>query len=302
MRREALPADALLAFDAGCVAHPVVRAARFGEPLPCEDMLVEEVPIALVYNGISHAVMLASPLDLEDFAVGFSLTEGLVQHVGEVYEIEVVAGHHGTEVRLTVASSRMNALKERRRALAGRTGCGLCGIESLQQLARSPAPVETGGSVSFSGLRRAIATITKLQPLHRSTGAAHAAGWATWDGAVALVREDVGRHNALDKLIGALARGDIDARLGFAVVTSRASYEMVQKAASVGIPVLAALSAPTAMAARLAGSTGLTLIGFAGRDHPVLYAHPGRFIADAAVQPGMGVRHPTVGLPSLSAA
>lgn len=240
------------------------------------DVLIEEVPIALVYNGISHAVMLASPLDLEDFALGFSLSEGIVGKAGEVYAVDAVPAAAGIEVRLDIASSRMAALKERRRALAGRTGCGLCGVESLRQLARAPGRVAAGGSAAWPAIGRAIAGMAERQIVHRATGAAHAAAWADWNGEVALVREDVGRHNALDKLVGALARQRIDTALGFVAVTSRASHEMVQKAASAGVRLLAAVSAPTAMAVDTARDAGLTLIGFAGRADPVVYTHPGR--------------------------
>ena len=241
-----------------------------------DDNVIEEMPIALVYNGISHAVMLASPADIEDFAVGFSLTEGVVRCAGEVHDIEVVSCGIGSEVQLTIASQRMAALKERRRLLAGRTGCGLCGLENLQQLVRPVPTVPHGGVLSAPVLDAAIVHLVAHQALHRSTGAAHAAAFVRWSGEMLLLREDVGRHNALDKLIGAIARSKFDRGEGFALVTSRASYEMVHKTAVAGIRLLAAISAPTAMAVRTATQAGMTLVGFAGRSRRLVYAHPQR--------------------------
>jgi FdhD protein len=240
------------------------------------DHLIEETPIALVYNGISHAVMLATPSQIEDFAIGFSLTEGIVGSIGEVREIDVVSRHEGIEVQMVIATARMEALKQRRRSLAGRTGCGLCGIESLAQLARPVQPVESGGWLSPAGLDAATAALHAQQQLHRRTSAAHAAAFVRWSGALVEVREDVGRHNALDKLVGAMASAKIDSAEGFALITSRASYEMVQKTATFGIRLLAAMSAPTAMAVRTADAAGLTLIGFAGRPRMKVYAHQQR--------------------------
>jgi FdhD protein len=240
------------------------------------DHLIEETPIALVYNGISHAVMLATPSQIEDFAIGFSLTEGIVGSIGEVREIDVVSRHEGIEVQMVIATARMEALKQRRRSLAGRTGCGLCGVESLAQLARPVQSVESGGWLSPAGLDAATAALHAQQHLHRRTSAAHAAAFVRWSGALVEVREDVGRHNALDKLVGAMASTKIDSAEGFALITSRASYEMVQKTATFGIRLLAAMSAPTAMAVRTADAAGLTLIGFAGRPRMKVYAHQQR--------------------------
>lgn len=248
------------------------------------DEVIEEVPVALVYNGISHAVMLASPADLEDFALGFSLTEGIVAGIGDVHDVDVVAGADGVEVHLTIAGACMAALKERRRALTGRTGCGLCGVETLRDAVR---PVRVVGSpdgamrpiVDRKAIALAFRHLGDAQHLHRATGAAHAAAFARPHGEVVLSREDVGRHNALDKLIGAMARprpgAAIDPADGFIVVTSRASYEMVHKTAAAGVPLLAALAAPTALAIRVARQAGLTLIGSAGRDLRI-FSHPTR--------------------------
>jgi formate dehydrogenase accessory protein FdhD len=260
--------------DASCQ----VTAWRHG--LAALETVVEEVPVALVYNGISHAVLLASPLDLEDFALGFSLAEGILARPSDLYDIEVQQSAQGITLQMRIAGGAMHALKLRRRSLAGRTGCGLCGTESLDQVARPLAPVQPGGVVGAPALHAAMAALKASQVLHQATGAVHAAGWASWDGRLQLAREDVGRHNALDKLIGALAfRGD-DTRDGFAVVTSRASYEMVQKAAAAGIRLLAAISAPTAMAVRLAEHSGVTLAGFVRQDRQVVYAHAQRVRID----------------------
>jgi formate dehydrogenase accessory protein FdhD len=244
------------------------------------ETVVEEVPVALVYNGISHAVLLASPMDLEDFALGFSLAEAILARASDLYDIEMQHSSQGIALQLSIASGAMHALKLRRRTMAGRTGCGLCGAESLDQVARPVAPVPVGGVVGASALHAAMAALKDSQVLHQATGAVHAAGWASWDGRLLLAREDVGRHNALDKLIGALAWRGHDTRDGFAVVTSRASYEMVQKAAAAGIRLLAAISAPTAMAVRLAEHSGVTLAGFVRQDKQVVYAHAGRVRMD----------------------
>lgn len=242
------------------------------------ETLVDEVPVALVYNGISHAVMLATPADLEDFALGFSLSEGILAAPGQLYDVEIADCADGMEVHLEIAAERFTALKARRRALTGRTGCGLCGVESLQAAVRRPAPVRRHGPVAAAAVHRALGLLEEYQPLRGMTGAAHAAAWVSPQGTVELVREDVGRHNALDKLIGALARKRMNPAAGFAVVTSRASVEMVQKAASAGIGLLAAVSAPTAFAVRLAEDCGLTLVAWARAGRLTAYSHPDTLI------------------------
>ena len=236
------------------------------------DMAAAEIPVSLEYNGISHAVMLASPADLEDFALGFSLSEGIVGHARDIFDLEVIERDEGLQVRMTIAAERFHRLKQRRRSMAGRTGCGLCGTESLTQVFRPIAPVATRTMVEPMALQRALADLVGMQPLQRLTGATHAAAWLDAGGRLAVIREDVGRHNALDKLIGALALARTDFAAGTAVITSRASSEMVQKAAAVGIGILAAISAPTVLAIRMAEHLNLTLIGFARRDRHVLYA------------------------------
>ena len=244
----------------------------------CIDNVAEEVPVALEYNGISHAVMLASPADLEDFALGFSLTEGIVECRDEIYECETTPGEDGIRVALRISAARFAALKEKRRNLTGRTGCGLCGTESLQHAIRTPSPVMSGAVFSAQTLHEALIDMQRKQDLQLRTGATHAAAWVGPDGGIHALREDVGRHNALDKLIGCMAAQDIDFGAGAALVTSRASYEMVQKAALAGIGIMVAVSAPTALAVRLAEECGLTLIGFMREQGHVVYTHPDRLI------------------------
>ena len=254
----------------------VVSKWRDGQRESLTDEVAEEVPIALEYNGISHAVMLATPADLQDFALGFSLTEGILLSPSELYDSEILEECGGIRVALDISSERMFALKEKRRSLTGRTGCGICGTESLPQAVRIPPAVQSAASFSTETLHAAFRQMVTLQELQQHTGATHAAGWLAADGQVTLVREDVGRHNALDKLIGALAKAEIDTRTGAAIVTSRASYEMVQKAASAGIGILAAVSAPTALAIRVAETVHLTLVGFVRDRSHVVYTNPER--------------------------
>jgi len=260
----------------------LVRAERrtHGKAIDSVECLIEEVPVALVYNGISHAVMLASPSDLEDFGLGFSLAEGIVTAPGELFEIDIEHARKGIEVHMRIASSRFAELKARRRTLAGRTGCGLCGVDSLEAAVREVRPVRRGEPVGTRAVHRAIEALYPNQELHRATRAAHAAAWADATGTILRVREDVGRHNALDKLIGALVGEGIDPAHGFVVVTSRASVEMVQKAASAGVGLLAAISAPTGMAVDQALHTNLTLVGNARTGRLTCYSHPDGLIDD----------------------
>ena len=253
-----------------------------------DEIVAEEVAVALVYNGISHAVMMATPCDLEDFGRGFSFTERIVEKASEVYDIDVEdmrdsAGVRGIEVRLEIAAQRMVGLQKRRRTLAGRTGCGLCGVDSLEAALR-PVPIVTAlGSVRRQAIEQAMATLPGEQRLNRVNGATHAAGWARPDGRLIAVREDVGRHNALDKLAGALmARMSAGAALepgGFVVVTSRCSYEMVQKAAALGATAIAAVSAPTSLAIETAEQAGIALVAFVREGRLTAYAHADRIIA-----------------------
>ena len=243
--------------------------------------LAVEAPVALEYNGIAHAVMLATPLDLEDFALGFTLSEGIAQRASDVYGVEVHAGARGITVQVEIAAAAFAGLKERRRTLAGRTGCGICGTESLDQVMRPLEPVAPGtGLLAPAALARAVAGLADAQPLQRQTGATHGAAWCTWDGTIAHAREDVGRHNALDKLIGVLLRAQVPADQGFALITSRASVEMVQKAVTARIALLAAVSGPTTLAVDTAAQLGLTLIGFARGERFSAYTHPGRLLVE----------------------
>jgi len=263
-------------FCEGARTLPVKRV-RAGQGLELmQDWVADEVPVALEYNGISHAVMLATPLDLEDFALGFSLSEGILGAAHELYGVEEEASELGITLHLRVAGAAFARLKERRRSMAGRTGCGLCGTESLGQVARN-LPVLPGGQVlQREAISHAMAQFVELQTLQQATGAVHAAAWCSADGEVQWLREDVGRHNALDKLIGALARHAVDASQGFIAVTSRASFEMVQKTAAAGVPLLAAVSAPTSFAVTTATRANMTLVGFARQQDLVVYCHPER--------------------------
>jgi FdhD protein len=249
--------------------------ASFGtqEALRSAARLAQEVPIAFEYNGISHAVMLATPADLHDFAVGFSYSEGIAQP-SQCYGVDVHESDAGITLAIDIAAAAFAHLKERRRTLAGRTGCGICGTESLEQVLRPlPDLSQRPMQLAPAALAAAHAGLAGVQPLQRATGAAHGAVWCGVDGAIVCAREDVGRHNALDKLIGALVRSGIDTRVGFALITSRASVEMVQKSATAGIAVLAAVSAPTALAVRVAEGCGQTLIGFARGASFSVYTH-----------------------------
>jgi FdhD protein len=254
----------------------VQRVARDGTPMDRIDVLAEETPVALVYNGISHAVMMASPADLEEFALGFSVSEGIADGKEDVGVIETVAVEAGIEVRIELSSRAFWRLKERRRTLAGRTGCGLCGVDSLEQTVRVMQPLVADIKVSLDSIHRALDNLPEAQANNRVTRSMHAAAFATPQGELKLVREDVGRHNALDKLIGAMLRSGLDPATGVCLITSRCSYEMVQKAVVTGFPILAAVSAPTLMARRLAEAHNLTLIALARHDSAVLVSHPER--------------------------
>lgn len=241
-----------------------------------EDCVAEEVPVVLVYNTIPHVVMLTTPLNLEDFALGFSLTEEIILHPVELQSIRVVQRSKGVEVRLTIPEHRLAQLHGKGRNMTGRTGCGLCGATTLEQAIRRPRPVGSGLALDASLLSGAMQSMHDKQSLNQLTGAVHAAAWLEPERGIVCVREDVGRHNALDKLIGALAKTQCDFEAGWLLVTSRASYEMVQKASSVGITLLAAISAPTALAIQLAEDCGLTLVGFTRNDNHTIYTHPHR--------------------------
>jgi FdhD protein len=240
------------------------------------DQVAEEVPVAIVFHNVPHVVMLATPANFEDFAVGFTLSEGLVARPDEIHEVSVTLGADAVDVKVSVAWERFTELLHRRRNLTGRTGCGLCGAETAEDAIREVPQVGPGTNVTTDDLHAAIEQIATMQPINARTGSVHAAAWVIPGQGIQLVREDVGRHNALDKAIGALVRGKMDLSAGYMLITSRASYEMVQKCATVGISFLAALSAPTAFAVRLAAKSGMTLVAFARRDRHVVYTNPGR--------------------------
>jgi FdhD protein len=273
------PAESLFtsAADIGPGKRAVgVTALRVGRTARISEYVAEEVPVAFEFNGISHAVMLATPRDLEDFALGFALSEGIVAQSSELYDIELVESQEGITLRLEIASACFNRLKEYRRSMAGRTGCGLCGTESLSRAIRPVARVEDALTLDATVISRGLSQLGAAQLLQQVTGAVHAAAWCDTDGNLNLLREDVGRHNALDKLVGAMARGNISGAAGFVAVTSRASYEMVHKTAAAGIAILAAISAPTALAIDTAVVANLGLIGFARGENMVIYTHPER--------------------------
>jgi FdhD protein len=257
-----------------------VLRVRDGEQTIANDVIAVEVPVALEYNGISHVVMLASPADLENFALGFSLSEGIIQQASELYACEVESTEAGWLVHLEIAAERFMLLKQRRRNLAGRTGCGLCGTESLEQVTRCTTAVMHRHHFAEASIVNGMQAMQNLQPLQKQSGATHAAAWMNAQGNVEFVREDVGRHNALDKLIGVMAEHQLDFSAGVLLITSRASYEMVQKAAIMNVGVIAAISAPTSFAVELAEKTGVTLMGFMRDQSYVLYTHADRVRRD----------------------
>lgn len=244
------------------------------------DLVAVEVPVALVFNGISYAVMMVSPVDLEDFAYGFSLTEGIVDNAAQIYDCEWLHTEQGHTIELSISAERFARLKEKRRNLTGRTGCGLCGTESLAQAIRMPKPLHSELRFDLSAIARAVDNMKTKQTLLEMTGATHAAAWCDVKGSIEILREDVGRHNALDKVIGALMRARKNPSQGFIAVTSRASYEMVQKTAVAGVSLLAAVSGVTSLAVQIAEQSGLTLLGFTrGRDVSI-YSHDNRLDLD----------------------
>lgn len=242
-----------------------VERHRAGVKAETLDLVVEEMPVALVFNGISHAVMMATPMDLEVFALGFALSEGIVSHASEILGIEASRSTLGIEVAIQISQRTFANLKERRRTLAGRSGCGLCGLESLESLDINPSRIEPAcpqASIDASSLARAVEGLPARQPLMQLTGGMHAAAWCDMDGQILAAYEDVGRHNALDKLIGHLSHQPFNPGEGFVLMSSRASYELIRKAARVGMPTVAAMSAPTSLAIDVARQAGIRLFGF----------------------------------------
>ena len=246
-----------------------------------EDSVITEAPIALTYNGISHVVMMATPKDLHQFALGFSLSEKIINKPEELYGIEVTEKEDGIEVAMEISTEKFESLKERRRNLTGRTGCGLCGAESLEQARLQITEVGTSFQISHEAIQKAAASLQEQQPLQSLTGACHSAAWCDPNGAISEIYEDVGRHNALDKLIGALNHSQSWSKdaPGFLLISSRASFEMLQKSAVAGIGIVAAVSAPTSMAVEIAKEANITLVGFTRPGRHVVYANEARLIA-----------------------
>ncbi|KFC77153.1 formate dehydrogenase accessory sulfurtransferase FdhD [Buttiauxella agrestis] len=239
-----------------------------------DDWLAEEVPVALVYNGISHVVMMASPKDLELFALGFSLSEGIIESPADIYGIDVLSVCNGLEVQIELSSRRFMGLKERRRSLAGRTGCGVCGVEQLNDIGRPITPLPFTQTFDLNQLDAALNQMREYQPVGQLTGCTHAALWLDANGTILDGREDIGRHVALDKLLGARAREAW--HNGAVLVSSRASYEMVQKSAQCGVEILFAVSAATTLAVEVASRCNLTLVGFSKPGRATVYTHPQR--------------------------
>lgn len=248
---------------------------------PAEATVAEEVPVALAYNGKPHVVMMCTPADIEDFARGFTLTEEIVRHRNDIGAIRAVRYSQGIEVAIAIPQDAADALGNRGRALVGRTGCGLCGVTTIDEALRPGRTIASDRRLEPNALFRAAAELPTWQVLNRGTGAVHAAAWVASDGAIVFVREDVGRHNALDKLIGAMLVANLDPQAGFALVTSRASYELVQKCAVVGIVALAAISRPTGLAIRMAEAAGIGLAALVRGRSANFYAHPERFGAES---------------------
>ena len=238
------------------------------------DWLAEEVPVALVYNGISHVVMMASPKDLELFALGFSLSEGIIESPSDIYGIDVSPVCNGLEVQIELSSRRFMGLKERRRSLAGRTGCGVCGVEQLNDIGRPISPLPFTQTFDLNNLDAALNQMRDYQPVGQLTGCTHAALWLNENGTILDGKEDIGRHVALDKLLG--ARGREAWQNGAVLVSSRASYEMVQKSAQCGVEILFAVSAATTLAVEVASRCNLTLVGFSKPGRATVYTHPQR--------------------------
>jgi len=255
------------------VEAPVNRIGKSGSPW---DSIAVETPIAFLYNGEAHAVMMATPRDLEDFAYGFSVAEGIVDRIADIGAVSVEANGPGVSISIEISQGHAALLQSRKRNVAGRTGCGLCGLSDIEQVLRPLPDLPDSASISSAAIDRAIRDLPAQQDINQATGAVHAAGFADRDGKLLFVREDVGRHNALDKLIGAALREGLDPMSGFVAVTSRCSMEMVQKTISFGAPVLATVSAPTSLAIELADKHNLTVAAFARGAGFNLYAHPER--------------------------
>jgi FdhD protein len=247
-------------------------------------IIPEESAVALTYNGGTYAVMMATPQDLNDFAIGFSLSEGIIQSPDDIDSLDIVDLDDGIELRMWLAQSKADRLSERRRHIAGPTGCGLCGIDSIAEAVRPAAIVAQGRSFQPREIMAAMQAIPALQPINIETRAVHAAAFWTPARGIVCLREDVGRHNALDKLAGALAQEKLSAGEGMVLLTSRVSVEMVQKTAAMGAPLMVAVSAPTALAVRMADAAGITLAAVARTDGFEIFTHPGRIVPGMVTQ------------------
>ena len=251
---------------------PAQRLADGDAPQAVARQLAEETPISLSYNTMRHAVMMATARDIEDFCVGFSLTEGIVTRAEEIRSIALTAGPEGITADLRIpAEAFHNLMQAARRTVVGRTGCGVCGVEDAGQILRPLPHLPDGPAASLAAIRHALGTLEAHQALNRDVHMVHGAAWCGPDGEIRLIREDVGRHNALDKLIGAGMRGGVDFADGFCLLTSRCSYEMVQKAVIAGMRIIVAISAPTGLALRVAAQAGLTVLAIARRDGQILF-------------------------------
>lgn len=238
--------------------------------------VAQEVPVALIYNGTPHAVMMATPADLEDFAFGFSLSEGIIGTASDIEEIAISEVNAGVTVNMWIPEHQHALLADQKRTMAGRSGCGLCGIESLENAVRPLKQIQSDVTFSVDHIRAGLRALDEKQLINAETKSVHAAAWADAKGQVRFLREDIGRHNALDKVVGAIARGDTDGAGGFLYLTSRCSYEMVQKANTLGVPLIVAISAPTALALDLATENKMTIIGIARDDAMTIFSGPDR--------------------------
>lgn len=254
--------------------HPVTRIMRSGEAIPATRELANETPVAIEFDGSAYAVMMATPADLEDFAVGFALAERIIAAATDIARIDIRYGTRGIGIDLRLHEGKSVRLAERRRSLPGQSGCGLCGISAIDEVLPELTPLSSAPRLDPAALFVALDTLSAHQTLNRATGAVHAAAWCSSDGTLAAVREDVGRHNAFDKVIGHLARRQREPGNGFALLTSRCSYELVQKAILARIPALVTVSAPTELAVEMARAANLTLVALARKDSMLLFNDP----------------------------
>jgi FdhD protein len=275
LRKPVRTVDRLIWRDSGLIQGSFSEGAR---------IIPEESAVALTYNGGTYAVMMATPQDLNDFAIGFSLSEGIIQSPDDIDSLDIIDLDNGIELRMWLAQSKADRLSERRRHIAGPTGCGLCGIDSIAEAVRPAAIVAQGRSFQPREIMAAMQAIPALQPINIETRAVHAAAFWTPARGIVCLREDVGRHNALDKLAGALAQEKLSAGEGMVLLTSRISVEMVQKTAAMGAPLMVAVSAPTALAVRMADAAGITLAAVARTDGFEVFTHPGRIVPGMVTQ------------------